>query len=135
MCPSTKLWIHTGLDWLYWSWWMSSCSPGDEPMLEGNWGGGWNGWMSISTTRLRYCFEASWSSQCSSGSCRVTLPLEEAEENISVRLKNHERNRNGCCWCEPTTYILISELWNYDLQTDVLLLVNFCNCAPIVLLI
>lgn len=32
------------------------------------------------------------------------------------------------------TYILVSELGNYDLQTDVFLLINLCYCAPIVLL-
>lgn len=45
-------------------------------------GGGWNGWMNISTTRQYYCFEASWSSQCSSGSCRVTLPSEEEKKTV-----------------------------------------------------
>lgn len=33
------------------------------------------------------------------------------------------------------TYVLISELRNYDLQTDVLLLVNLGYCAPVVLLV
>lgn len=35
---------------------------------------------------------------------------------------------------ETKTYILVSELGNYDLQTDVFLLINLCYCAPIVLL-
>lgn len=32
------------------------------------------------------------------------------------------------------TYVLISELRNYDFQTDVFLLINLRHCAPIVLL-
>lgn len=35
---------------------------------------------------------------------------------------------------KATTYVLISELRNYDFQTDVFLLVNLGYCAPIVLL-
>lgn len=35
---------------------------------------------------------------------------------------------------ETKTYILVSELGNYDLQTDVFLLIDLCYCAPIVLL-
>lgn len=38
------------------------------------------------------------------------------------------RNKN-------TTYVLISELRYYDLQTDVFLLINLGYCAPIVLLL
>lgn len=33
------------------------------------------------------------------------------------------------------TYILISQFWDYDLETYVFLLVNLCYCAPIVLLL
>lgn len=33
------------------------------------------------------------------------------------------------------TYVLISELRHYDLQTDVFLLINLGYCAPIVLLL
>lgn len=33
------------------------------------------------------------------------------------------------------TYVLISELRNYDLQTDVFLLIDLGYCAPIVLLL
>lgn len=107
-----------------------------EMSVAGRWhrwvggGGVWEGRANISTRRRRYCFEASWSSRCSSGSCRVTLPSQEDkinEQEILVERPRVPLNRRQ-------TYILVSELGNYDLQTDVFLLINLCYCAPIVLL-
>lgn len=104
-----------------------------EMSVAGRWhrwvgGGVWEGRANISTRRRHYCSEASWSSRCSSGSCRVTLPLQEEKMNEREILVEHLRDD------ETKTYILVSELGNYDLQTDVFLLINLCYCAPIVLL-
>lgn len=130
-----------GWAWLFWWRWSSRRRPADESWTAGNvssrrvtslgGGGVWEGWANISTRRPCCCFEASWSSQCSSGSCRVTLPSQKKRKQEISTEKDCVRLIR---WWTTKTHILISELRNYNLQTDVFLLVDLCYCAPIVLL-
>lgn len=60
-------------------------------------------------------------------SCNVTFAAGK-------NLMSGKFSSNNLTDDETKTYILVSELRNYDLQTDVFLLINLCYCAPIVLL-
>lgn len=101
LCPLMEAILSVGgWAWLFWWRWWSRRRPADESWTAGSvsgrkvtWlggGGVWQGWANISTRRRRCCFEASWSSQCSSGSCRVTLPSQKKgkkknnEQEISI---------------------------------------------------
>ena len=80
-CLVVVLWTGARLLWLD--------RHGSEGTGTGGHGGVGRGWMNISTGLRRYCFEASWSSQCSSGSYHVTLPSLEKEKTLWAWGKNY----------------------------------------------
>lgn len=68
-------------------------------------------------------------------SCNVTFAGgKKKKKSMSGKFSSNNLASHSTTDDQTKTYILVSELGNYDLQTDVFLLINLCYRAPIVLL-